>query len=105
MKKNNKQRLFEVMSRIDKTFNPQIRYGSDLTLEEAQRTYGRLVSWVLDNNDLRIINRVRNEWTNEKDEIRKNTYNTQMEDKLSKLWDKHMLRIKDLLWKNAQSKI
>jgi len=104
MKKDNRQRLFEVMSRIDKTFNPQLKYGSDLTLEDAQRMYGTLVSWVIDNTDLSIINRVREEYVAEKNEMMNNTYNTQQETALSNLWDKHMLRIKDLLWKKAQSK-
>lgn len=33
---------------------------TDLTLEQAQHTYGRsLVPWVLDEDDLKIINRTR----------------------------------------------
>ena len=105
MKKDNRQRLFEVLTRIDKTFNPQLRYGSDLNLEEAQRMYGTLVSWVLDNNDLKIINRVREEYTADKNEMMKTTYNTQQEDKLSALWDNHLSRIKKLLWDKAQKSI
>ena len=105
MKKDSRERLFEVMTRIDKTFNPHLKYGSDLTLEEAQRLYGTLVSWVFDNTDLKIINRVREEYTAEKEEMKKNTYNTQMEDKLSYLWDKHLSRIKKLLWDKAQKSI
>jgi hypothetical protein len=103
MKKDNKQRLFEVMQRLDKTFKPMLNENYDLDLNSAERYYGTLVSWVLDNDDLKIINKMRNDFINKKEEMNNITQPYDKENAISKLWDDHMLATKEALLDNARN--
>jgi len=72
-------------------------YSSN-SLEDAQRFYGSLVPWVLDERDLQIINSIR-----EKFFVTLRTIsNPKDENKISNLWDAHFIDVKEKLWNNAQ---
>ena len=86
---------------INEVITEMLAYG-EITLEEAQRYYGTLVSWEIDKKDLSIINRMRRQFFQDREEIYKTTYRDKQEVAISQLWDKHKLQTKEALWQNAQ---
>ena len=88
----------DVIKVINEVINEMLSYNGEINLEDAQRYYGTLVSWLLDDKDLKIINRMRVKYLKDKEKI--NYYNRESE--ISQLWDNHMRQTKEALWHNAQ---
>jgi hypothetical protein len=91
----------DIIKLINEEINEVLAYG-EIPLESAQRYYGTLVSWVLGPKDLNIINMMRRQYLQDKDEMYSKTYRDKQEDALSALWDNHMRQTKEALWKAAQ---
>lgn len=104
IKRNNKQRLFEMMGKIDKSFNINEINQINQKIDDYKNRYGYLVPWVLDKSDISVIDRFINKYINDKELLKKQYQNKhEYENELSNLWDNHLKDVTAALWKKAQA--
>jgi hypothetical protein len=75
---------------------------SVLTLDTANRFYGHLVPWELNNNDLAIIKNLRRKWFKDRAELYATYGKYEIEKAVEDLTKKHKVEVKNTLWQNAQ---
>jgi len=91
-----------VVKIINEVITEMLSYG-EITLDEAKRYYGTLVTWDIDSDDLKIINRMRRQYFEKREEMYgKGLSKYDFETATSDLWNEHMRLTKEALWNNAQ---
>lgn len=83
------------------TVNEHYTNDAGYSLESAQRHYGMLVPWELDQKDLNLIKRLRAQAFKERETFYTNYDKYKIEQQLSDWWDRHMLEVKTQLMRAA----
>lgn len=75
---------------------------NNINLKTAQRIYGKCIPWIIEKNDLKIINNERVDLFLSIEEMNRTTFQHNKEVELSKLWNNHYYKVSKELWKKAQ---